>query len=100
MSMRAGETPVSIPNTMVKPRAADGTVLETVWESRWMPDLWGYSSAGRAPALQAGGHEFESRYLHRTDKELSTYLENCTLKKRHPEWRKKPFRKQYREVKP
>ena len=25
---------------------------------------WGYSSAGRAPALQAGGHEFESRYLH------------------------------------
>ena len=29
-----------------------------------MPDLWGYSSVGRAPALQAGGHEFESRYLH------------------------------------
>ena len=26
--------------------------------------VWGYSSAGRAPALQAGGHEFESRYLH------------------------------------
>ena len=26
--------------------------------------LWGYSSVGRAPALQAGGHEFESRYLH------------------------------------
>ena len=25
---------------------------------------WGYSSAGRAPALQAGGHEFESHYLH------------------------------------
>ena len=25
---------------------------------------WGYSSVGRAPALQAGGHEFESRYLH------------------------------------
>ena len=29
-----------------------------------MPELWGYSSVGRAPALQAGGHEFESRYLH------------------------------------
>ena len=27
-------------------------------------DTWGYSSVGRAPALQAGGHEFESRYLH------------------------------------
>jgi hypothetical protein len=25
---------------------------------------WGYSSVGRAPALQAGGHEFESHYLH------------------------------------
>ena len=39
MSMRAGETPVSIPNTMVKPRAAEGTVPATVWESRWMPDF-------------------------------------------------------------
>ena len=61
--MRLGVTPVPIPNTMVKTRAADGTILETVWESRWMPDLWGYSSVGRAPALQAGGREFESRYL-------------------------------------
>ena len=26
--------------------------------------LWGYSSVGRAPALQAGGQEFESLYLH------------------------------------
>jgi hypothetical protein len=25
---------------------------------------WGYSSAGRAPALQAGGRRFESVYLH------------------------------------
>ena len=64
VSMRAGDTPVPIPNTMVKTCAADGTILETVWESRWMPDSWGYSSVGRAPALQAGGHEFESRYLH------------------------------------
>ena len=35
--MRPGETPVPIPNTMVKTRSADGTILETVWESRWMP---------------------------------------------------------------
>ena len=34
-----GETPVLIPNTMVKPQAADGTILETVWESRWLPEL-------------------------------------------------------------
>ena len=27
-------------------------------------EIWGYSSAGRAPALQAGGHRFEPDYLH------------------------------------
>ena len=36
--MRFGETPVPIPNTMVKTQAADDTALETVWESRWLPD--------------------------------------------------------------
>ena len=54
----------SIPNTMVKTDAADNTWLETTREDRWLPDLWGISSVGRAPALQAGGHEFESRILH------------------------------------
>ena len=39
VAMRPGETPVPIPNTMVKPREADGTALETVWESRWPPAL-------------------------------------------------------------
>ena len=39
--MRLGDTPVLIPNTMVKTQAADGTILETVWESRWLPDLNG-----------------------------------------------------------
>ena len=34
-----GETPVHIPNTMVKTQAAHGTMLETAWESRWLPDL-------------------------------------------------------------
>ena len=28
------------------------------------PIKWGCSSAGRAPALQAGGHGFESHHLH------------------------------------
>ena len=33
-----GDTPVPIPNTTVKTQSADGTALETVWESRWAPD--------------------------------------------------------------
>ena len=36
-AIRPGGTPVPIPNTTVKPREADGTALETVWESRWPP---------------------------------------------------------------
>ena len=39
MAMRLRETPVPIPNTMVKPQAADGTMLETAWENRWLPEL-------------------------------------------------------------
>ena len=41
VAMRSGETPVPIPNTMVKARAADGTLLETVRESRWLPESKG-----------------------------------------------------------
>ncbi len=36
--MRSGVTPVPIPNTMVKAGAADGTLLETARESRWLPE--------------------------------------------------------------
>ena len=39
VAMRLGATPVPIPNTMVKTQTADGTALETVWESRWPPNL-------------------------------------------------------------
>ncbi len=39
VAMRIGVTPVLIPNTMVKPYTADGTALETKWESRWLPGL-------------------------------------------------------------
>ena len=38
VAMRLGETPVPIPNTMVKTQEADGTMLETAWESRWPPN--------------------------------------------------------------
>ena len=41
VAIRPGETPVPIPNTMVKPRTADGTVLETIWESRRLPENLG-----------------------------------------------------------
>ena len=38
VAIRLGETPVPIPNTMVKTQAADGTILETIWENRWLPE--------------------------------------------------------------
>ena len=110
--MRLGETPVHIPNTMVKTQAAHGTMLETAWESRWLPDFkkglelswlertpdkrevdgsspfkpikknnntsWGRSSVGRAPALQAGGQEFESLRLQSKSKDFIN--KDCTLK--------------------
>ena len=38
VAMRFWETPVHIPNTMVKTKAADDTILVTVWESRWLPE--------------------------------------------------------------
>ena len=34
-----GDTPVSIPNTEVKPASADGTWVEMPWESRTSPDF-------------------------------------------------------------
>ena len=37
-AMRPGETRVPMPNTRVKARAADGTMLETAWKSRRLPD--------------------------------------------------------------
>ena len=37
------------------------------------PTLWGCSSAGRAPALQAGGHGFESHHLHQRIKPQSKW---------------------------
>ena len=45
---------------------------------------WGYSSAGRAPALQAGGQRFDPAYLHQDRIEVfgqwSEHF-NLTLKK-------------------
>ena len=49
--MRPGDTPVLIPNTMVKTRSADGTILETVWESRWMPLHFSLDESERSLSL-------------------------------------------------
>ena len=39
VAMRLGVTPVPIPNTTVKTRAAESTILATVWKDRWLPDI-------------------------------------------------------------
>ena len=39
--MRFGVTPVPIPNTTVKTETAESTILETIWEGRWLPDPFG-----------------------------------------------------------
>ena len=50
--MRLWETPVPIPNTTVKTQAADGTALETMWESRWAPDQ--KKKTGQSDEIDAG----------------------------------------------
>ena len=35
---------------------------------------WGYSSAGRAPALQAGGRRFDPDYLHHLNNSQSSKI--------------------------
>ena len=60
--MRPGDTPVPIPNTMVKTWTADGTMLGTAWESRWLP--------GSLIKIRSRRCEAEGRM----------YIENCTQK--------------------
>ena len=69
-------------------------MLETAWESRWMPDsLWGCSSVGRAPALQAGGQEFESLHLHSPKGDITyvpwkLHIENLIQSSNRKVWNK------------
>jgi hypothetical protein len=39
--MASRVTPVSIPNTMVKPQSADGTAGVALWKSKSSPGLYG-----------------------------------------------------------
>ena len=48
--MRLWETPVPIPNTTVKTKAAENTMLETAWEDRWVP---GYKNGLIAQPVRA-----------------------------------------------
>ena len=40
VAIRIGETPVPIPNTMVKTYPAENTAWATVWEGRWLPNYY------------------------------------------------------------
>ena len=74
--MRLGETPVPIPNTTVKTQSADGTALETVWESRWAPDQkkknWIYQWWEILNET-----EKHLRFLMTDKTSVDMYLENC-----------------------
>ena len=84
VAMRLGDTPVLIPNTMVKTQAADGTILETVWESRWLPDSHGgIAQLGEhLPCKQGvkGSNPFISIRIQKNPKDGNI---KCTLKTTH-----------------
>ena len=48
----------------VRKRGAGSTFVRQAKADAASTKIWGCSSAGRAPALQAGGQEFDSPHLH------------------------------------
>ena len=62
------ETPVPIPNTMVKTQAADGTSLETVRESRWPP---GYKKLKNTKQIRCKCSGDSYRYRQKMSNNLS-----------------------------
>ena len=73
-AIRFGGTPVPIPNTKVKAGAADGTALETMWESRWLPETKEKGAEGRQGL--SSGPSTRGKVFVRL-KKPGTYLENC-----------------------
>ena len=77
---------------LLKSRQAneDNTVVYRGRLNAELSKIWGCSSAGRAPALQAGGQEFDPPHLHQSAgkalekkflfEEKKLYLENWTMK--------------------
>ena len=87
VAMRQGETPVTIPNTMVKTLPAENTWLETAWEDRWLPDsikrkrfpvihvhrsLWAWM-AGKQPECNNG--TLKTSYRKRIEIKKFVYME-------------------------
>src|SRR5262245_45887945 len=64
-------TPVPIPNTEVKPDTADGTVWETVWESRSLPALFQTTDA-REPRWFAGVRVYRGSGIVSVARQVST----------------------------
>ena len=77
-----GETPVPISNTEVKPYCADGTALETGWESRSLPGI-----IHKTPELTFRGfifwmykNEFGCNLLYHLIKLVERDRKKCTIK--------------------
>ena len=71
LSKETSSTESSACNILVRRLEALGVTLfnlEGTRPSKASGDNWGYSSAGRAPALQAGGRRFDPDYLHHPTK--------------------------------
>ncbi len=69
-----GETPLPIPNRVVKPSRADGTALVTAWESRSLPGLFFKILLDRAiflVTIHLGAEKMRSSAFFITDKKLS-----------------------------
>ena len=52
---------------------AGSTIVRQAEVDAALTKIWGCSSAGRAPALQAGGQEFDSPHLHQ-NRLMRTFL--------------------------
>ena len=74
-AIRLRVTPVPIPNTTVKTQAADGTALETVWQSRWPPEL-----LNKCPGSRKAAH-LENRIYEKTCSKTSKDVEQRRIGK-------------------
>ena len=74
-----GATPVPVPNTEVKPLSADGTALETAWESRTSPGAYSKGLRFLAQALfllpgRCGDRSARQQIVRRRPRGLPVYF--------------------------
>ena len=55
-------------------QAEGSTIVRRAAADEVSTKIWGCSSAGRAPALQAGGQEFDSPHLHTFTQRSKRYV--------------------------